>query len=85
MVKTIRFKTEIFKVNEKEMNLLDRVCRALVLKDGGVELKYRKYSRLDLSNIKQIVAPDTKLEAVPEWVRECKNLTQLNLDKNRIR
>ena len=84
MVKTIRYKTDLLKVNEDGMVLLDRVCRALVLKDESVKLKYKKYSKLDLSNVREIVATGINLLEVPLWIKECKRLTKLNLNNNQI-
>ena len=84
MVKTIRFKTDLIKVNKEEVVVLDRVMRALVLKEEDVQLNYRKHSRLDLSNIRQVEATGGGLEAVPLWVKECRNLRNLKLEDNKI-
>ena len=57
-IKNIKHKTEIIKVNEKEWEVVDRVCQALVVeghkqhKDKSINLTYKKYQHLELSNVK---------------------------------
>jgi len=88
VIKTIKYKAEIIKANKEEWGVIDGVCKVLVLgdskKENGHPLKYTKYKHLDLSNLKKITANDVGITAIPRWLRYCKNLKILELEKNQI-
>jgi hypothetical protein len=54
-IKSIKYKVEIIKSNggQEEWGAIDKVCKALALGEKE-QLRYQKYRRLDLSNLKQI-------------------------------
>jgi Leucine-rich repeat (LRR) protein len=86
ITKNLKYKAEVIKTNEKEeWEVVDRVVRALVLADKQFVLRYRKYRHLDLSNLKRIAASEVGLTTLPVWLRDCHNLSELELYYNKIR
>ena len=73
IVKNIKFKAEIIKLNIREFPVMDKVCRLLVLKEPKREdetaLRYNKFKILDLSNITMLSARHVALKEIPNWVR----------------
>jgi hypothetical protein len=86
IINTIKFKSEIIKADSMGgMEALDNVIRALALEESpNDKLKYNKYERLDLSNLKALSLNEARICELPKWLNRMNSLASVHLEINQI-
>ena len=89
MIQTIKYKADIIKAEEEDWKVFELVCQALILEDNAEEknkLKYKKYSHLDLENLKSLIYTGKKWVKFPRSIlAKCPNLEYFNAVESNIK